>query len=62
MIFRTGSILIVGKCSESTLIMAYQFIKDLLYNEYDDISMSGVIEKVDPKKNTKVRKKTIYTT
>jgi len=34
MIFRTGSVLIVGKCDEKVLILIYEFIKNILVNEY----------------------------
>jgi len=37
MIFRTGSILIVGKCSEEILFEIYQFLKTLLEEEYEQI-------------------------
>lgn len=34
MIFRTGSVLIVGKCEESVLLVIYEFLKIILNNEY----------------------------
>ena len=34
MIFRTGSVLIVGKCTEDMLMIIYEFLKDILYKEY----------------------------
>jgi TATA-box binding protein (TBP) (component of TFIID and TFIIIB) len=37
MIFRTGSVLIVGKCSEEILYVIYNFLKSLLEEEYDQI-------------------------
>jgi TATA-box binding protein (TBP) (component of TFIID and TFIIIB) len=37
MIFRTGSVLIVGKCSEEILYVIYNFLKTLLEEEYDQI-------------------------
>ena len=37
MIFRTGSILIVGKCTEPTLFKIYEFIKTLLATEYHNV-------------------------
>lgn len=37
MIFRTGSCLIVGNCSEKILRFIFAFIKRILYNEYDQI-------------------------
>lgn len=37
MIFRTGSVLIVGKCDENVLMIIYDFLKIILNNEYTDI-------------------------
>jgi TATA-box binding protein (TBP) (component of TFIID and TFIIIB) len=38
MIFRTGSVLIVGKCDENVLIVIYDFLKIILNNEYKHIN------------------------
>jgi TATA-box binding protein (TBP) (component of TFIID and TFIIIB) len=38
MVFRTGSILIVGKCNETTLYKIYNYIKNMLIEEYDNIN------------------------
>ena len=37
MIFRTGSILIVGKCDEDMINFVYKFIKNIIITEYSDI-------------------------
>jgi len=37
MIFRTGSVLIVGKCDEKLLLSIYEFLKIILNNEYKNI-------------------------
>lgn len=37
MIFRTGSVLIVGKCDENVLVIIYDFLKIILNNEYKNI-------------------------
>lgn len=37
MIFRTGSVLIVGKCDESVLMIIYDFLKNLLINEFKNV-------------------------
>lgn len=37
MIFRTGSVLIVGKCDENILIQVYEYIKNILLKEYRKI-------------------------
>jgi hypothetical protein len=58
MIFRTGSCLIVGNCSERILRFIFEFIKRVLTVEYHNI----VVENTDPvskEKKTKLRKKTI---
>lgn len=58
MIFRTGSCLIVGNCSEPILHFIYQFIKDILHNEYDKIHTATDNIAVKQKK-TKIRKRMI---
>jgi len=37
MVFRTGSVLIVGRCDDNVIIIIYKFIKELLMNEYEHI-------------------------
>jgi len=58
MIFRTGSILIVGKTDEETLYKIYDFIKQLLIDEYFNIAISNDINN-NVKKTRKVKKKII---
>jgi hypothetical protein len=60
MIFRTGSCLIVGNCSERILKLIYEFIKDVLKNEFSNISVECDKQLVKVKK-PKLRKKIIYT-
>jgi hypothetical protein len=69
MIFRTGSVLIVGKCDEKILMIIYEFLKDLLVKEFNLIGqkfyydMNSVNEKnVEKIKKRKVMKKTILLT
>ena len=58
MIFRTGSCLIVGNCNEEVLNHVYEFIKNMLQNEYFTIHVTN--NTTTPKvKKSKVRKKTI---
>jgi len=59
MIFRTGSVLIVGRCDEDILMIIYNFLKVILINEYKNIYQKHV--KVDENKNKikKVRRKNI---
>lgn len=62
MIFRTGSILIVGRCSETILIEVYHFIKNMLVNEFININQHVINQDnviIKDKKN-KIRKKSIY--
>ena len=58
MIFRTGSVLIVGNCTEKILRFVYDFIKNLLQNEYNNIYAPGNNEPTKTKKE-KIRKKNI---
>jgi Zn-finger protein len=66
MIFRTGSVLIVGKCTESILYEIYHFISDLLKEEYSkicDVTDSGeqrIETDVAPISMKKRRRRTIY--
>ena len=58
MIFRTGSVLIVGRCGENVLYSIYNFLKKMLETEYPEIG--NQLNILEPKKhNTKLRKKTI---
>lgn len=63
MIFRTGSILIVGKCDETVLYEIYNYIKKILIDEYKEIVTCNVemetMEKKDVKKKKKIRKRII---
>tara|TARA_B100000963_G_scaffold211098_1_gene183961 strand:+ start:393 stop:1472 length:1080 start_codon:yes stop_codon:yes gene_type:complete len=60
MIFRTGSVLIVGKCNEDELNNIYMFLKDMLFNEYNLIYETNKQEEnIEVKKNKKTRRKTI---
>ena len=60
MIFRTGSILIVGKCEEVTIMKIYSFIKRLLVAEYDNISIDNVGVTTSKFRKAKVKKRVIY--
>jgi len=63
MVFRTGSVLIVGKCNECELREIYAFIKIVLQDEYLNICQphQGTINHNEPKKpkKKKVRRKDI---
>ncbi len=45
MIFRTGSVLMVGKCGENVIKYIYGFLKDLLYKEFYEINHGINIDK-----------------
>ncbi len=65
MIFRTGSVLIVGKCDEYVLLLIYEFLKNILITEYKEIrqySDNANEDNVPPAtkdKKKKIRKKFI---
>ncbi len=61
MIFRTGSCLIVGNCTEKILRFVYEFIKNILRTEYQAIQTSSDNTIVKEKK-VKQRKKNINVT
>jgi hypothetical protein len=58
MIFRTGSCLIVGNCTERILRFVYAYIKALLKREYYEINVINSDNELREKK-TKIRKKTL---
>jgi hypothetical protein len=58
MIFRTGSCLIVGNCSESILMFIFDFIKNILKQEYEKISVVSE-EPIVKTKKSKLRKKNV---
>lgn len=70
MIFRTGSVLIVGKCDENVLMLIYEFLKNLFKVEYTKICQKNsnldLNEmnklKLDKEKKKKIRKKNILVT
>lgn len=62
MIFRTGSVLIVGKCDENVLMIIYEFLKTMFNNEFKTICQKSSIEdKIMSNKNKvkKIRRKNI---
>jgi hypothetical protein len=63
MIFRTGSVLIVGKCDENVLIVIYDFLKIILNNEFKSIcqkySSANENQKSSKDKPKKVRRRNI---
>ena len=61
MIFRTGSCLIVGNCTERILRFVYDFIKKIMWDEYHIICVQNLDNEAKIKKE-KVRKKTVTLT
>jgi hypothetical protein len=63
MIFRTGSVLIVGRCDENVLIIIYEFLKKILNNEYKLICQKNIKHSEEnallKDKKKKLRKKNI---
>jgi hypothetical protein len=63
MIFRTGSVLIVGKCDENILMIIYDFLKKILMNEYNVICQKNTSNEIvvdkNKNKNKKIRRKQI---
>ena len=59
MIFRTGSVLIVGKCEEDVLITIYEFLKIILSNEHKIICQSVKLGDENAEINVKDKKKKI---
>ena len=66
MIFRTGSCLIVGNCTDEILRFVYEFVKKLLTDEYEKIYVESVDgetpETKKAMKKTKIRKRKIMVT
>jgi len=61
MIFRTGSVLIVGHCDELILYKIYEFLKVILNKEYSYVKIASPLKKTKPKVK-KVWKKWIWLT
>jgi hypothetical protein len=66
MIFRTGSVLIVGKCDENVLLIIYDFLKIILNNEYNTICQKNIKNEIEitntvstKDKKKKIRRKNI---
>ena len=62
MIFRTGSILIVGKCDEDILIKIYDFLKNILTIEYPNIYIQNMNKIKNISKVSKIKKRYIQVT
>jgi hypothetical protein len=59
MIFRTGSVLIVGKCDEDVLYIIYDYLKQIFKNEYSKIFQPSPAVLQIKSKVSKLRKKTL---
>ena len=60
MIFRTGSVLIVGNCCETILNIIYEFLKIIFMDEYKEIMIENSSQSNKPKKKKRLRKKNIF--
>ena len=58
-VFRTGSVIIVGRCDEPVIQTIYQFISSLLLREYATIVQNGVVLPKPPLKKKTMKKKII---
>ena len=57
MIFRTGSVLIVGKCEDDLLFEIYKFLNNIFIDEFMDIyEDTADLENKKPKLRNKVKK------
>ena len=61
MIFRTGSVLIVGNCNSSVLYIIYNYLKNVLFLEYNAVCIKNNTTKKKISKK-KIRKKTVLFT
>ena len=57
MIFRTGSVLIVGKCQEKDLRIIYLYLSNIFIKEYNEIYCPSTVLDDSSKNNTKSKKK-----
>jgi hypothetical protein len=72
MIFRTGSVLIVGRCDENVIMSVYEFLKAILNNEFKNICQKNIklngdadnatFQVKDKDKTKKIRRKNITNT
>lgn len=60
MIFRTGSVLIVGKCEEDIIYSVYDYIKNILYDEYYIIKEDYIMPEKNKEKKQLYKTKTLY--
>jgi hypothetical protein len=62
-IFRTGSVLISGKCNENVVIIVYNFLKEVLIKEYNKIHVPLIFQPLsqplEKEKEKKKRRKNI---
>ena len=65
MIFRTGSVLIVGKCDDDVLMIIYEYLKIILHNEFKQICQKNVSnhntlnDTINKNKKKKIRRRNI---
>jgi hypothetical protein len=59
MVFRTGSVLIVGHCDINILNIIYKFLKNVLLQEYDEINITPPNPLLKKKKKKRIKTLTI---
>lgn len=59
MIFRTGSVLIVGKCDENVVVIIYEFLKNILITEFKNIYQKCSLEENITRNNIKNKVKKV---
>ena len=59
MIFRTGSILVVGNCTEEILYIIYNFLKQIFADLYSTVMIPG-LGPTKENKQRRIRKKKIF--
>jgi hypothetical protein len=56
MIFRTGSVLIVGKCNEQVIHGIYAYLNKVFHENFTDVADPSVVAAKELKKEKKVKK------
>lgn len=60
MVFRTGSVLIVGKCDDTIIHEVYDYLKTILQTEHKEICEQYEVPSKQKERKQKIRKKTIF--
>ena len=60
MVFRTGNCLIVGNCTKKILLFVFEFLKNSLMSEYENVRATYDIAVTKQKKNKPRKKKVVF--